>query len=261
LLLRLAPLLLPALAMACFGFATEEETAPPNKAFERPANSSSLMAFETPIPISTPVPKKPPIKVISLDAIASVVAALSSQAMEALAAAEVDETATPDPTATPSAPPVNTARPAERRAPDDLPPTIEPLPGLTSPETQIFVDHNAIRDEYGLRRFRIDDTLMAIARARAETMASMGAMTHYNPDGSTVFDMMAAMGYPYATGSENIHYNWGYHERQSVHVAVEGWINSPGHFASMVDPYLGSIGIGIAQTADGTFFYSVVFSD
>jgi uncharacterized protein YkwD len=128
-------------------------------------------------------------------------------------------------------------------------------------ETQILVEHNKARDQNGLPRFQTNSTLMSIARERAQNMASTGALSHTNPDGTNVFSMMNAAGYAYTTGGENIHYNFGYSEQQSPDVAMDEWMNSPPHRATILSPNHRRIGIGVVTASDGTVYYSVVFSD
>jgi uncharacterized protein YkwD len=262
---RFAALLLLTLTLGCSSLATGEEGDGQQELSRSASSSLVIIATVTPVPSrATPSLEAPaPIAAAEVLATAELVSAeteadeqaAAPEAVESAASPTPADTATPEGTPTPAATPTNTPSPTPER------PTIVPLPGMSSPETQIFVDHNQIRDLAGLPRLRTHDTLMAIARERAQIMASLGQMTHYNADGSTVFGMMAVRGYSYVTGSENIHFNWGYSSHQSVHGAVEAWINSPSHYASMVNPNLGRIGIGIAQAADGTFYYSVVFSD
>jgi uncharacterized protein YkwD len=102
---------------------------------------------------------------------------------------------------------------------------------------------------------------MAIARERAQNMASSGVLSHTNPDGTNVFGMMDAAGYAYTTGGENIHFNFGYSDQESPDVAMDEWLNSPPHRATILNPNLRRIGIGAARASDGTVYYSVVFSD
>jgi uncharacterized protein YkwD len=162
--------------------------------------------------------------------------------------ATVTVTATPSATASPTLSPTPTA-------------TIQRVGSLSEAETQIYVAHNNLRKQEGLKEFRLNDTLTAIARERAQSMASRGVLSHYNADGTDVFDMMSADGYSYGTGSENIHYNFGYSPEESWKIAMQEWIKSPPHYASMVNPRLKRIGVGIAVAANGYIYYSVVFSD
>ncbi len=92
-------------------------------------------------------------------------------------------------------------------------------------------------------------------------MAQSGTFSHYNPDGTTVFDMMNALGYQYTDGAENIHYNYGYDDATSVQVAMTSYLNSAPHRANILKPTLRRIGIGIAHASNGWVYYSVVFSN
>lgn len=196
-------------------------------------------------------------------------AALTAFAADTPTSSPPTETPTPAPTqtpratetATPTRTPTSTSTSTSTSTPTPVSPTIVPIAGLSAGETTILIGHNRVRSQKGLPPFQVNATLMAIARQRAKTLASTGVFSHYNPDGTTVFDMMKADGYAYITGAENIHYNYGYPEQQSWQVAMTSWINSPHHYASIINPALGRIGIGIAQGANGYYYYSVVFSN
>ena len=260
-LIRFIPLLLLTLTLSCFGLATGEQNPPSNETSSENVRAASASSSLVIIATVTPVPEQALTRVealVSATGIATAMPTLTPQATGAPAQAFTDTPVPPAPTETPT---FVSSTPTLTPSPTPVTPTIVPLPGMSSAETQIFVDHNEVRDAAGLSRLRTHDALMAIARERAANMASLQQMTHYNPNGSTVFDMMAAYGYPYVNGSENIHFNWGYSAQQSVQVAVESWIASPSHYASIVNPNLGRIGIGIATAANGTVYYSVVFSD
>ena len=92
-------------------------------------------------------------------------------------------------------------------------------------------------------------------------MAGLNSMTHYNPDGTTAFDMMNNAGYPYTDGAENIAYNYGFSSQRSVEMVMQQWINSPSHYVNIVKGHLVFVGFGMATSGDGTVYYSAVFSD
>jgi uncharacterized protein YkwD len=102
---------------------------------------------------------------------------------------------------------------------------------------------------------------MAIARERAQIMATNNNMSHYSPSGETVFTIMSRVGYAYGFAAENIHYNVGFGELQSAEEAMKGWINSPSHHTNVVDRNFRRMGIGIATGSGGGIYYAVVFSD
>lgn len=163
-------------------------------------------------------------------------------------------TATPVP-ATATLIPTSTPVPAAATA-------VQPAPtGLSAVEGSLLSAHNDIRATAGLAAFSADPTLMTIARQRAQTMANTQAFSHYNPDGTTVFNMMNAYGHPYSDGRENIHYNYGMGADSSWQAAMTGFLNSWEHNQNIHQPHFRKIGVAVAQGSNGYFYYAVVFSD
>jgi uncharacterized protein YkwD len=72
-------------------------------------------------------------------------------------------------------------------------------------------------------------------------MAARNFFDHNNPDGKSPFDRMTAAGYRYRMAAENI--AAGYATPQAV---VDGWMNSPGHRANILNCGLTQIGVGYA---------------
>ncbi len=297
-LIRFLPLLLIVLSLNCLVGASGQEEAPQstgNSGFSSnaEASSSSLVLIATVTPISqpqaetrlaalaSPTPTTTPAASPTFTATATSTGVLTTLQALDTDTPEPTETATttPQPTGTPNPTDTATGTPTATRTATPSPTSTKtPVPSLTPTATQrasntapysgmdavesaIFQAHNQIRSDHGLPMFAVSAKLMTIARERAETMAASGNFSHYNPDGTNVFDMMNAIGYSYVTGSENIHYNYGYPPQQSWQVAMDAWLNSPPHYASMVNPALGHIGIGVATASDGYVYYSIVFSD
>ena len=107
----------------------------------------------------------------------------------------------------------------------------------------------------------MNPTLMAIARTRAAYMAQVNSMTHYGPNGATVFTLMSQAGYAFVDGGENIHFNSGFSESQSWQTAMIEYLNSSSHRATLLKPNLRRIGAAVATSPTGVRYYSIVFSD
>lgn len=170
------------------------------------------------------------------------------------------ETETPEPSATPE--PSTTPTPS-------MTPTEEPTATPTATETAVPVGgsqgalleaHNQARAQQGAPPLSIDPTLTSLAQQRAQTMAS-GHYSHYNPDGTDVFDMMNAAGYAYDDGAENIAYAGGYTEAQAWQVVMQDWLASQGHSEAIHRPNLTRVGFGIVLAPDGRYYFATVFSD
>jgi uncharacterized protein YkwD len=126
-------------------------------------------------------------------------------------------------------------------------------------EADLFQRHNQQRAANGLEGLTVDPTLTAIARQRAQDMASKNYFSHTSPTGETAFTLMNGAGYVYTIAGENIARN-NYPDSESVGVAMNGFMNSPGHRANILDGRYTKVGIGVAIDASGMKYFAVVFA-
>ena len=81
---------------------------------------------------------------------------------------------------------------------------------------------------------------MNSAQSFAELMLALNFFAHNSPDGTTPDQRITAAGYTnWTTWGENI--AEGYTTAEDV---MNGWINSPGHRANLLNPAFKDIGIG-----------------
>ncbi len=123
----------------------------------------------------------------------------------------------------------------------------------------MFALHNQQRAANGVGALQIDPTLVAVARQRAQDMATNNYFAHVSPSGQTAFDIIDAYGYVYALAGENIARN-NYPVSQSVTVAMDGFMNSPGHRANILEGQFTKVGIGVATDGNGMYYFAVVFA-
>ncbi len=131
--------------------------------------------------------------------------------------------------------------------------------GLNSLEQQLFEGQNSERARLGLAALRIDAGLEAIARHRAQDMASKGYFSHQSPSGETAFTLIDAAGISAPYAGENIGYNT-YTDSASATAVLAAFISSPAHEANIVGAHYSRVGVGMAIAANGTRYYSVVFA-
>ncbi|MGF1499060.1 MAG: CAP domain-containing protein [Elainellaceae cyanobacterium] len=98
---------------------------------------------------------------------------------------------------------------------------------------------NLRRSESGISPLTLNADLNEAAQLHSEDMALEDFFSHTGSDGSTPFDRIAETGYDYAVAAENI--AAGYATPEAV---VEGWMNSPGHRANILNPTLKQLGVG-----------------
>ena len=106
---------------------------------------------------------------------------------------------------------------------------------------------NQFRQDNGLNDLTFDPQLATAAQSHSENMALQDFFSHTGADGSSIGDRVDATGYNFSTAGENI--AAGQSTPASV---VEGWINSPGHRANLLNPDFTEIGVGYALLENDT---------
>jgi uncharacterized protein YkwD len=106
-------------------------------------------------------------------------------------------------------------------------------------EEQMLEMINEERRKQGLKILRADPELTAVAREHSKDMFVRGYFSHYTPEGKDPFYRMRAAGVKFLVAGENLAL------AQSLSIAHEGLMNSPGHRANILRPGFGRVGIGI----------------
>lgn len=107
-------------------------------------------------------------------------------------------------------------------------------------ESDMLKQVNAQRAKNGKSALTLNQTLCASARVRASEIAKDGCFSHTRPDGSGCFT--AISGVSYRTAGENIAMGtWGYY---GVDEIMDGWMNSEGHRANILNGDFSEVGFG-----------------
>lgn len=106
-------------------------------------------------------------------------------------------------------------------------------------ETQVVRLVNQIRQENGLQQLTANWELSRVARYKSQDMKDNRYFSHTSPTYGSPFQMIKAFGLSYRTAGENI--AKGYATPQAV---VNGWMNSSGHRANILNPAYKQIGVG-----------------
>lgn len=119
--------------------------------------------------------------------------------------------------------------------------------GVRAYETEVIRLVNEIRVQYGLKELTENWELSRVARYKSQDMKDNRYFAHNSPTYGTPFEMMRAFGLTYRSAGENIAY--GYRTPQAV---VNGWMNSSGHRANILNANYTQIGVG--YVADGNYW-------
>ena len=110
---------------------------------------------------------------------------------------------------------------------------------VSSYESEVIRLVNEIRQQNGLRLLAANWELSRVARYKSQDMRDNGYFSHNSPTYGTPFQMLSAFGLSYRTAGENI--AKGYASPQAV---VNGWMNSSGHRANILNASYTQIGVG-----------------
>lgn len=114
---------------------------------------------------------------------------------------------------------------------------------VTSFESEVIRLVNNIRQQNGLKALTENWELSRVARYKSQDMLDNRYFSHTSPTYGTPFQMIKAFGLSYRAAGENI--AMGYSTPQAV---VNGWMNSSGHRANILNASYTQIGVGyVAQ--------------
>jgi len=121
---------------------------------------------------------------------------------------------------------------------------------LPAPKEQIIQrildETNAIRASVGAAPLVLNSSINVVAENWSRQQAAAGVMSH-NPNYSSQIPG------GWRAAGENVAYGYRYTE------VTTAWRNSPGHYKNMVGDYT-DIGIGVAEAADGSLYYTQNFA-
>ena len=118
---------------------------------------------------------------------------------------------------------------------------------VTEYESEVVRLVNEQRKSNGLTPLSEDWQLSRVARYKSEDMRKNSYFSHTSPTYGSPFEMMKSFGISYKSAGENI--AKGYSTPESV---VNGWMNSPGHRANILNKSFTHIGIG--YDPDGNYW-------
>lgn len=121
---------------------------------------------------------------------------------------------------------------------------------LDSYESDLVSQVNQFRAGKGLTTLRVSDTLTNAAKWMATDMATRNYFSHTSLDGRSPTKRMADAGYPAYSTWTGEDLAAGYTSAAEV---LQGWINSPAHYAVLTNPAYRAIGVGRAYGSGSTY--------
>ena len=116
---------------------------------------------------------------------------------------------------------------------------------VASYENEVIRLVNEIRVQNGLSALTANWELSRVARYKSQDMKDNGYFSHTSPTYGSPFQMIKNFGISYRSAGENI--AMGYASPQAV---VNGWMNSSGHRANILNASYTHIGVGYVQSGN-----------
>lgn len=101
---------------------------------------------------------------------------------------------------------------------------------------------NIERGKKGLTELKSDWQLSRVARYKSEDMSKNNYFSHTSPTYGSPFEMMKSFGISYKSAGENIARG-----QRSPKEVVDGWMNSSGHRANILNKSYTHIGVGYVE--------------
>lgn len=152
----------------------------------------------------------------------------------------------------PAQPPEEETPPAEEAPPQEEPDAPEESGGVQEAAEAVASLVHAARQDAGLSELELDADLCAAAQARAQEIAQ--SFSHTRPDGSSCFTILEEFGISYRAAGENIAMG-----QRTPEEVMDGWMNSSGHRANILNGTFTSIGVGYYVGGAGAAHWVQIF--
>ncbi|GJD18147.1 Allergen V5/Tpx-1 related [Rivularia sp. IAM M-261] len=123
-------------------------------------------------------------------------------------------------------------------------------------EAAIRLSINQVRQKDKLQPLKNNERLAEVARKYSKKMAEKNFFSHTGIDGSTLASRVEASGIIYWLVGENLFK--GTNLNEPVSIAVEGWLESPGHRANILRPPFNETGVGVWRIKN-TYYITQLF--
>ncbi|BCB87564.1 CAP domain-containing protein [Phytohabitans suffuscus] len=126
-------------------------------------------------------------------------------------------------------------------------------PAQSADENKVVEITNQERAAAGCGAVKVNTRLAGAARLHSQDQAEHNNMSHTGSDGSSPWQRSERAGYGNAIG-ENV--AMGYRTPAAV---MDGWMNSDGHRANILNCSAKAIGVGLAYASDGSPYWTQMF--
>ncbi|QOX65875.1 serine protease [Anoxybacterium hadale] len=121
-------------------------------------------------------------------------------------------------------------------------------------EQQVVDLVNKERAAAGLSALKVNTKLASVAETKAEDLRDKNYFSHTSPTYGSPFDMMKQFGITYTAAGENIAKG-----QKTPSAVMNGWMNSEGHRANILNSSYTEIGVGYVTDSNGNTYWVQMF--
>ena len=132
--------------------------------------------------------------------------------------------------------------------------TIPSMTAVNAMENEVIRLVNIERSKKGLGALKANWQLSRCARYKSQDMINKNYFARQSPTFGSPFDMIESFGISMAAGGENI--AMGQRTPQEV---MSAWMNSPGHRGNILSTAFTEIGVGVAKSKSGSYYWTQMF--
>ena len=132
--------------------------------------------------------------------------------------------------------------------------TVPSAGSYTAMEDQVIKLVNQERAKRGLQTLTKNWQLARVARYKSQDMVNHNYFSHTSPTYGSPFTMMQNFGIKFTAAGENIAYG-----QPTAQAVMTAWMNSPGHRSNILSPAYNQIGVGVAKTSSGVYYWTQQF--
>ncbi len=123
-----------------------------------------------------------------------------------------------------------------------------------SAEEEVIRLVNVQRQKAGLSPVTNNWEVSRVARMKSQDMIDKNYFDHNSPTYGTPFQMLKSFGISYRAAGENIAMG-----QTSPQAVMNAWMNSSGHRANILNANYTQIGVGLAKSKNGTYYWTQLF--
>ena len=121
-------------------------------------------------------------------------------------------------------------------------------------ENEVIRLVNSERAKNGLPALKANWQVSRVARYKSQDMIDRNYFSHTSPTYGSPFRMLESFGITFSAAGENIAMG-----QRTPSEVMNAWMNSPGHRNNILSTSFTEIGVGLAKSANGRYYWTQMF--